>query len=157
MSLSMNPESPGSHAPASPVRAHDHRRVHPAAPCRTQQRRQGSAPALCQLSNLIITAPDALRGKLPAQDDPWPGQPRWAKATLRNPETGLAFELAYRQDTLPHFFLWYKMGEGAYVIGFEPSTVEREPSRAPDTLSYLDPGAEVGYELRLRALDGVDR
>jgi hypothetical protein len=78
----------------------------------------------------------------------------FARATVLNESAGLGLELSYRADTLPNFFLWYMMGEGPYVIGLEPSTVEREPRRDPETMSYLEPGEEVRYESRYRVLEG---
>lgn len=76
----------------------------------------------------------------------------FAQASVFNHAAGLGLELRYRADTLPNFMLWYMMGEGPYVIGFEPSTVGREPQRDPEMMSYLEPGGTVRYEAHFRAL-----
>lgn len=76
----------------------------------------------------------------------------FARAYVLNHAADLGLELRYRADTLTNFMLWYMMGEGPYVIGFEPSTVGREPQRDPETISYLEPGEMVRYEAHFRAL-----
>jgi galactose mutarotase-like enzyme len=44
-----------------------------------------------------------------------------ARMTLRNPESGMAMEVAYRKAELPYFTQWKMMGEQEYVMGLEPA------------------------------------
>jgi galactose mutarotase-like enzyme len=44
-----------------------------------------------------------------------------ARMTLRNPDSGLAMEVAYRKAELPYFTQWKMMGEQEYVMGLEPA------------------------------------
>ncbi|HET9968122.1 MAG TPA: DUF4432 family protein [Streptosporangiaceae bacterium] len=44
------------------------------------------------------------------------------RARLVNDRLGLAFELEYDQSQFPSFFQWLHLREGAYAVGFEPST-----------------------------------
>ncbi|HZD67646.1 MAG TPA: DUF4432 family protein [Actinomycetes bacterium] len=82
------------------------------------------------------------------------GEDGLAVAVVRNPQLDLALELAYGAASLPHFYLWYMMGEGPFVIGLEPSSVGPQPDRDPATMSTLAPGASVRYQARFRVLDG---
>lgn len=68
-------------------------------------------------------------------------------ATVENEAFGLALDVRYRKAELPNFMCWYMMGEGAYVIGLEPSTAALNEVREPETMSYLAPGEGVDYEL----------
>jgi hypothetical protein len=61
---------------------------------------------------------------------------------------GHALALAYRPTELPHFYVWYMMGEGTYAIGLEPSTQIRDRSLGDlEAESFLAPGERRTYEL----------
>ncbi|MCD6219936.1 DUF4432 family protein, partial [Candidatus Calescamantes bacterium] len=53
---------------------------------------------------------------------------------------------------LPYFVEWKMMGEGAYVVGIEPSNtflLPREELKKKGLLPYLAPDQEVKYELEI--------
>ena len=85
---------------------------------------------------------------------PAAGPDGYARVALHDGADELALELRYGTQTLPSFFLWYMMGEGPYVIGFEPSSVAPPGTHDPDELSVLAAGEKVRYELALRVLAG---
>lgn len=75
------------------------------------------------------------------------------RAALVNDRLGLAFELEYDQRQFPAFFQWLHLREGAYAVGFEPSThaVTGEPAaRADGTMIWLDAGESRRYSSVLR-------
>jgi hypothetical protein len=76
-----------------------------------------------------------------------------ARAAVWNGRAGFGLELRYSAATLPHFFVWYMMGEGPYVIGLEPATVDRPTMRDPATMTYLQPGESAHYEARFTVLE----
>jgi Domain of unknown function (DUF4432) len=76
-----------------------------------------------------------------------------ALAAVWNERAGFGLELRYSAATLPYFFTWYMMGEGPYVIGLEPATVDRPTIRDPTTMSYLAPGESARYEARFTVLE----
>ena len=81
------------------------------------------------------------------------------RAALVNDRLGLAFELEYDQRQFPAFFQWLHLREGAYAVGFEPSThdVTGEPAaRADGTMTWLDAGESRSYSsvLRIREVAG---
>lgn len=69
-----------------------------------------------------------------------------ARMTLRNPEYGLAMEVAYRKTELPYFTQWKMMGAQEYVMGLEPANCS--PNGHPGeqkngTLKIIEPGEVV--------------
>jgi hypothetical protein len=79
-----------------------------------------------------------------------------ARMTLRNLDSGLAMEVAYRKAELPHFTQWKMMGEQEYVIGLEPSNCHPDGQAAEKdsgTLKFIDPGEMVNF----RAVISFDR
>ena len=78
------------------------------------------------------------------------------RAALVNDRLGLAFELEYDQRQFPAFFQWLHLREGAYAVGFEPSThavTGEAAARADGTMTWLDAGESRSYSsvLRIRA------
>jgi hypothetical protein len=74
-----------------------------------------------------------------------------------NRELGIGFYEVYRQDQLPHHFVWRMLGEGTYVVGVEPSTnrtAGRLDARERGELIELQPGEKRAYDLELGALEG---
>jgi hypothetical protein len=74
-----------------------------------------------------------------------------------NRRIGLGAYQIFRQDQLPHHFIWRMLGEGTYVIGIEPATnrpTDRHDARARGELIELEPGEARRYELELGALAG---
>jgi galactose mutarotase-like enzyme len=82
-----------------------------------------------------------------------PDTSAWAAATLWNPtlDGGLGLRLRWDTTTLPWLLIWRQLGQGAYVVGLEPTNCEtvtgRADARAAGTLPYLDPGEERQYSL----------
>jgi hypothetical protein len=84
---------------------------------------------------------------------PEPDEAGWNAVTLWNPALagGLGLRVRWSATTLPWLILWRMMGEGAYVMGIEPSncpTIEgRAVARERGTLPILEPGEERSYYL----------
>lgn len=82
-----------------------------------------------------------------------------ATARIVNPVLGLEFTLTFPSDVLPTLYQWKMIGQGAYVVGLEPSNCSnvfgRAAARAAGELPLLQPGQSVNYrlEFRLRRLD----
>jgi hypothetical protein len=76
-----------------------------------------------------------------------------ARAAVWNGRERFGLELRYSAATLPHFFTWYMMAEGPYVIGLEPATVDRPTVRDPATMTYLQPGESARYEARFTVFE----
>jgi hypothetical protein len=75
-----------------------------------------------------------------------------------NRRLGLGLYEVYRQDQLPHHFLWRMLGEGTYVVGIEPCTnrtAGRLDARERGELIELAAGESRHYRLELGALVGV--
>jgi hypothetical protein len=73
-----------------------------------------------------------------------------ARMTLRNPELGVAIEVAYRKAELPCFTQWKMMGEQEYVMGLEPAnchpggqTAEKENG----TLQIIRPDETISLKV----------
>jgi hypothetical protein len=72
---------------------------------------------------------------------------------LVNERLGVFFELEYDTAQFPAFFQWLHLREGAYAVGFEPSThhVQGEPAAREDgSMTFLEPGEERRYETTFR-------
>ena len=77
---------------------------------------------------------------------------------VANRRLGLGLYELYKQDQLPHHFVWRMLGEGTYVVGIEPSTnrtAGRLDARERGELIELSPGERRPYDLELGALDGT--
>lgn len=80
-------------------------------------------------------------------------------AAIVNRSLGLGIYELFRQEQLPHHFVWRMLGEGTYVVGIEPSTnrtAGRLDARKRGELIELDPGESRRYDLELGALDGTE-
>jgi galactose mutarotase-like enzyme len=76
-----------------------------------------------------------------------------ARPRLVNERLGVFFELEYDSVRFPAFFQWLHLREGAYAVGFEPSThhVQGEPAAREDgSMTFLEPGEERRYETTFR-------
>ncbi|GAA1170354.1 aldose 1-epimerase family protein [Pseudonocardia alaniniphila] len=72
---------------------------------------------------------------------------------LVNERLGVFFELEFDTAQFPAFFQWLHLREGAYAIGFEPSThhVQGEAAaRENGSMTFLEPGEERRYETAFR-------
>jgi len=72
-----------------------------------------------------------------------------ARMTLRNPESGMAMEVAYRKTELPYFTQWKMMGAQEYVMGLEPANCHPEGQAAEKengTLKIIDPDEIVEFK-----------
>ncbi|MFJ6852879.1 aldose 1-epimerase family protein [Streptomyces sp. NPDC091271] len=72
---------------------------------------------------------------------------------LVNERLGVYFELEYDAAQFPAFFQWLHLREGAYAVGFEPSThhVEGETAaRENGSMTFLAPGEERTYTTTFR-------
>lgn len=73
-----------------------------------------------------------------------------ARMMLRNPDSGLAMEVAYRKAELPYFTQWKMMGEQEYVMGLEPANCHPDGQAAEKTngtLKTLKPGETAGFKV----------
>lgn len=81
----------------------------------------------------------------------------FAHTALVNEERQLGLYVKYRRDTLPHFVEWKMMGEGAYVVGMEPSRTllrERAVERQAGNVVDLEPGQTIAMFLEIGVLSG---
>jgi hypothetical protein len=81
----------------------------------------------------------------------------FAYSGLLNERLRLGLYVKYRNATLPHFVQWKMMGEGAYVVGMEPSNNllrGRPGEREAGTLVELEPGERISMFLEIGVLSG---
>lgn len=81
----------------------------------------------------------------------------YAYSALINERLALGLCVRYRTGTLPHFVQWKMMGEGAYVVGMEPSNNllrGRPGERDAGTLPELEPGERLSMFLEIGVLSG---
>ncbi len=81
----------------------------------------------------------------------------YAYTALINEERSLGLYVKYGKETLPHLAEWKMMGEGAYVVGMEPSNNMlrgRPGEREAGTLVELKPGEKVSMFLEVGVLSG---
>ena len=82
-----------------------------------------------------------------------PGADGMARVTLRNPQSGLAMEVAYRKAELPFFTQWKMMGEQEYAMGLEPGNCHpdgQSAEKAGGTLQILAPDASMEFKTAIR-------
>jgi len=75
-----------------------------------------------------------------------------ARMNLRNPESGLAMEVAYRKAELPYFTQWKMMGEQEYVMGLEPANCYpdgQSVAKENGTLKMIDPNEPFEFNIRI--------
>jgi hypothetical protein len=76
----------------------------------------------------------------------------WASIRLVNPTLRLWLRVRYQKESLPNLVQWKQMGQGAYVLGLEPSNcgVEgRAKDRARGVLQYLEPDESREFEVEI--------
>jgi Domain of unknown function (DUF4432) len=76
----------------------------------------------------------------------------WASVKLVNPTLRLWLQVRYQKESLPNLVEWKQMGQGAYVLGLEPSNcgVEgRAKDRARGVLQYLEPDESREFEVEI--------
>ncbi len=81
----------------------------------------------------------------------------YAYSALINDRLSLGLYLKYRTGTLPHFVQWKMMGEGAFVVGMEPSNSllrGRPTERDAGALLELQPGDRVSLFIEIGILSG---
>jgi hypothetical protein len=82
----------------------------------------------------------------------------FASVMLANRKLGLGVFAHYRQKELPRFIQWKMVGEGEYVLGFEPANClvqGRAKERERGTLQFLEPGEEKRFLVHIGVLDGT--
>ncbi|GIH22770.1 DUF4432 domain-containing protein [Acrocarpospora phusangensis] len=107
-------------------------------------------------SNLVFDGPRPGFVEQVYEHDLLPDEHGRVRAGLVNDRLGLTFEVEYNSAEFPAFFQWMHLREGAYAVGFEPSTnaVAGEPAaREAGTLTFLEPGEERAYHTALRILE----
>ncbi len=85
-----------------------------------------------------------------------PGSDGFASVTLKNPALKLAFKLEYHTAELPYFVQWKQMGQGEYVVGFEPANCHPEGQNAErehGTLREIAPGEQISTCLKVTILE----
>ena len=83
-----------------------------------------------------------------------------SSAAIVNRRLGVGVYEVFRQEQLPHHFVWRMLGEGTYVVGIEPCTnrtAGRLDARERGELIELGAGESRSYDLELGALDGASR
>ncbi len=81
----------------------------------------------------------------------------YAYTALINKALGLGLYVRYRNETLPHLVEWKMLGEGAYVVGMEPSNNllrGRPGEREAGTLVEIEPGERVSTFMEIGVLSG---
>lgn len=75
---------------------------------------------------------------------------------IENHALGLGIRINFFKQQLPHLLEWKMMGQGAYVLGIEPTNsavIEgRAVARAQDDLPHLAPGESQSYQLEFEVL-----
>jgi hypothetical protein len=86
-----------------------------------------------------------------------PDHEGYAVAVLKNKSLGLSLFVRYRQKELPRFIEWKMVGQGEYVLGFEPANCQvggRAKERELGTLQFLEPGEKKEFHLQIGVLEG---
>jgi hypothetical protein len=68
-------------------------------------------------------------------------------------------ELTWDASTMPNFFEWQNLRDGAYAVGLEPSTnhvLGESAAREDGSLVWLEHGESREYRSALRVLDGAE-
>jgi hypothetical protein len=80
-----------------------------------------------------------------------------ARMTLRNPDSGLAMEVAYRKAELPFFTQWKMMGEQEYVMGFEPANCYPDgqaKGKKNGTLRFIERNETIVFKVIISLCEG---
>lgn len=73
-----------------------------------------------------------------------------ARVTLRNPESGMAMQVAYRKAELPYFTQWKMMGKQEYAMGLEPANCHPDGQTAEQergSLRMIAPDEAVEFKI----------
>ncbi len=80
-----------------------------------------------------------------------------AAVELRNPKLGLGLRWSYSLDVLPNLYEWKMMGQGAYVLGVEPSNTNvlggRASAREAGELPFLEQGESRHYHIDVEVFE----
>ncbi len=89
-----------------------------------------------------------------------PGSDGKATVELRNPALGLGMRWSYPLEVLPNLYEWKMMGQGAYVLGIEPSNTSvlggRAFAREAGELPFLEPGESRRYTIEVEVFEMED-
>ncbi|MCF7848184.1 MAG: aldose 1-epimerase family protein [Kiritimatiellales bacterium] len=80
-----------------------------------------------------------------------------ARVTLRNPDSGMAMEVAYSKANLPFFTQWKMMGQQEYVVGLEPANCHPDGQAAEKengTLAVIEPDETVDCKVVITLKNG---
>ncbi len=89
---------------------------------------------------------------------PEPGPDSWGEAELWNPalDGGLGLKVRWDLTTLPWMVVWRQLGQGAYVVGLEPTNSRvmtgRASARAANAMPSLEPGEARHFMLELKVV-----
>jgi hypothetical protein len=78
-------------------------------------------------------------------------------AALINPKQKLGAALWVNKKQLDRLIEWKQMGEGAYVLGLEPSNCYvdgRAKARENGTLKFIEPGEVKNIDIEIQIIDG---
>jgi len=109
---------------------------------------------------------DAKRGAAPSpgfmeqvhQHQVAPDADGWGSAALVNPRMRLGLQVRYDTRSLPYFWQWRMVGEGAYVMGLEPANCHvmgRGEERRQGRLPMLAAGELCTHQLEISVLTDV--
>ena len=73
---------------------------------------------------------------------------KMARLTLRNPDSGMAMEVAYRKAELPHFIQWKMMGEQEYVMGLEPTNAFPDEKKEGE-FKVIESGETIEFKVAI--------
>ena len=76
-----------------------------------------------------------------------------------NKEQGIGIAVRYHKTQFPHFVQWKMCGQGAYVMGLEPSNCHvdgRASERESGSLQHIEPGGRRHYEVEISVLTSKD-
>ncbi len=76
-------------------------------------------------------------------------------AVLYNSKIEKGIVISFDAEKLDYFIEWKMLGQKDYVLGLEPANCHadgRDKMRAEGNLKFLDPGAEINYQVKLTAI-----
>jgi hypothetical protein len=122
-----------------------------------------STPSAAGKDWSVLEAPARGAAERVWEHRPIPGADGRVHAAILNPDVGggqaVGLALAYDASTLPRLHQWVSPGEGAYVVGLEPTNSPlggRAQARENGGLPALEPGERIRHELEIRLLWGGD-
>lgn len=88
-----------------------------------------------------------------------PGPDGSHRVALIGSDGSRGVEITWDAATMPNFFEWQNLRDGAYAVGLEPSTnhvLGETAAREDGTLIWLEHGESREYRTTIRILDGAD-